>query len=217
MQALTEEILKLGPPGGVFDETVVCNVFPRRSEGARRAALHRAVQSGEVLRLKRGLFCLDRVFRRTHPHPFALAALLHSPSHISRESALWHHGLIPEAVHEVTCVTSFRSRHFDTPQGRFSFLRVPTNDPRAGVRAVRLDENSWSFVATPLRAIADLVYARREITWNRDGPDFLTDSLRIDLDELMPLDLDDAEAIGASLRNKRTRAFIEGLTVELTR
>ena len=36
MQSLTEKIFKFGPPGGVFDETVVRCLFPASTEGARK-------------------------------------------------------------------------------------------------------------------------------------------------------------------------------------
>ena len=35
MQSLTESVFKLAPPGGLFDETVVANLFPDASVGAR--------------------------------------------------------------------------------------------------------------------------------------------------------------------------------------
>jgi len=58
MQSLTEKIFKLGPPGGLFNETVIQNLFPDSSDGARALLVHRACQAGEVLRLKPGLFVL---------------------------------------------------------------------------------------------------------------------------------------------------------------
>jgi len=88
MQTLTEMILRLSPPGGLFDETAVRNLLPGRSEAARKVLVHRACSAGEIIRLKPGLFLLAAELRKTHPHPFVIAALLHSPSHISLESAL---------------------------------------------------------------------------------------------------------------------------------
>ena len=58
MQALTERVFVLAPPGGLFDLTVVRNLFPEASVGARRLLLHRAVARGEVLRVTRGVYCL---------------------------------------------------------------------------------------------------------------------------------------------------------------
>ncbi len=215
MHTLTEDAWKLNPPLGVFDETVVCNLFPRHSPGARKALVHRAVSSGEVLRLKPGLYCLSDPWRRGSPHPFVLASVMLSPSHVSLETALWHHGLIPEAVREVASVTGLRSRRFHTPLGRFSYHTVPCLNPRAGVRAVEISDGVWAFVATPLRAIADLIYLRRDVSYGKDGLSFLTDSLRIELEDLGPIPARDIEDVIGALRNRRTVAYITSLAREL--
>lgn len=217
MQTLTEKVSALRPPGGLFDDTVVRNLFAGATAGARKALVHRAVSSREVLRLKRGLYCLSEVHRRSHPHPFAVAGMLHHPSHISMESALWHHGLIPESVHVITSVTSRRSRSFVNPLGEFNFTRVPSKHPRAGVEAVEVAGGMWAFVATSLRAIADTVYTRTNVTWQRDGIGFLTESLRIDEDDLIELNWEGLPDILLGIRNKRTRDYLSALNRELHR
>ena len=108
----------------------------------------------------------------------------HHPSQVSVETALAHHGLIPEAVHQVVSVTDLRSRTFLTPLGRFVFERVPCDALRAGVRATRVGRDAWAFVSTPLRASADLVYLRRRVTWDRDGLRSLLESMRIEREDL---------------------------------
>jgi hypothetical protein len=215
MQTLTEKVFKLNPPGGIFDGTVVINLFPKATEGARKLFVNRALSHNEILRLKPGVYCLSPDLRRTHPHPFVIAALLLSPSHVSLESALSYHGLIPEAVFQVASVTTQRSRIFTTQLGRFEFHRVPCNEPRAGVRAEKLDADAWAFVASPLRAIADLVYLRKSISWNRDGLRFLTDSMRIDETNLRDLSFVEFDDIWRSFRNRRTRDYLVGMRKEL--
>lgn len=209
MQALTESLLTLAPPGGICDETVVRNLFPEATTGARRLLVHRAVLAGELLRLKPGLFILMPTYRKSEAHPFAVAALLHGPSHISLESALAYHKLIPEAVYQVASVTAARSRTFKTPLGVFTFRRVPADDPRAGVEAVKLVNGAWVFIATPLRAIADMVYLNRKITWKGDGIDYLAESLRIEPDDLARLSFRPLDAICRSLRSRRTIEYLQ--------
>jgi hypothetical protein len=211
MQSLTEKVLALSPPGGLFDQTVICNLFPSCSAGARTLLVHRACRAGEILRLKPGLFVLAPPYRKTEPHPFAVAAVLHAPSHISFASALSYHSLIPEAVFQVDSVTVDRSREFSTPLGVFSFRRVPARAPRAGVEAVEVARNVWAFVASPLRAIADAVYLNRNVAWKRDGPGYLTDSLRIEEDDLAGLSFDALEEILDSLGSRRVREYLKGL------
>ena len=217
MQVVTEKVFKLAPPGGLFDDSVVRNLVGEVTHGARKLLIHRAVEHGEVLSLKPGLYCLAPEYRKSHPHPFVVAALLHSPSHISLESALSHHALIPEAVFQVSSVTVHRSRSFQTPLGAFAFYRVPSNHPRAGVRAEKLDTDAWAFVASPLRAVADLVYLRKKVSWSRGGLGFLTDSMRIEEGDLRALPLDDFDEIHESIRNRRTQRYLMGLGKELRR
>jgi hypothetical protein len=211
MQRLTEAVFTLAPPGGLFDETVVGNLFPDASAGARALLVHRACRAGEVLRLRPGLFVLGPAWRKSEPHPFVVAGVLHSPSHVSLESALAFHGLIPEAVYHVSSVTAARSRRFTTPLGVFSFKRVPALAPRAGVEAVAVARDAWAFIASPLRAIADMVYLRREITWNRDGLAYLTEGLRLEQDDLSAYSFDAMDEILESIRSRRVRAYLQGL------
>jgi hypothetical protein len=127
------------------------------------------------------------------------------------ETALAFHGLLPEAVFQVASVTAQRGRSYTTPLGTFAFRRVPCHDPKAGVRAVRLSPDAWAFVALPLRAIADLVYLRRDVSWTRDGLGFLTKSLRIEDDDLRALNLEAIPEIRHAIRNRRTRDYLDGL------
>jgi len=214
MQTVTELVFRLSPPAGLFDETVIRNLLADRSEAARKVLAHRAVAAGEILRLKPGLFLLAPEFRKTHPHPFVIAAILHSPSHVSLESALAHHGLIPEAVFQVSSVTHSRSRTFKTPVGIFSFVRVPAANPKAGVQALKVDGRSWAFVATPLRAIADLIYARKDVSWANDGLAFLTESMRIEREDLEKMAWEGLNEVCESLRDRRTTDYLRGLNRE---
>jgi hypothetical protein len=217
MQTLTEAMYKLNPPGGLFDESAIRNLFPGSTAGGRKLLVHRAIEKEEVLRLKPGLYCLAPAFRKSEPHPFTIAAALHSPSHVSLESALSYHHLIPEAVFQVSSVTTQRSRLFKTPLGKFAFFRIPSKSPRAGVESVKIDAHAWAFVASPFRAIADLVYLRKEVNWEKDGLRFLTDSLRIEEADLRQMDLKGTDEVCESFRNRRTCAYIEHLRKELER
>jgi predicted transcriptional regulator of viral defense system len=52
---------------------------------------------------------------------FEIAVRIYRPSYISLQTALSHHGLIPESVYAVTAVSTRRTYSFDTPIGRFSY------------------------------------------------------------------------------------------------
>lgn len=215
MQTLTEQVLKLDPPGNLFDSTVVINLNPHLSVGARKLLVHRAVASGEVMRLKPGVFCLNEPFGKRPPHPFAVAGTLHFPSHISLETALSHWNMIPEAVHGIASVTQQRSRTYNTPLGVFSFQRVPADRPLAGVQSLEIMSGVWIYIARPLRAIADLVYLRPDVTWKAHGVRFLTESMRIEEEDLEDVPLDEFEKIQQCVRDRRTQRYLAGLKREL--
>jgi len=215
VKTLTERVYHLSPPYGLFDGTVVRNLFYNETEGARKLLLHRAVRAGEILRLKPGLYMIAPKFRKEPPHSFILAAVLHFPSHISLESALAFHGLIPEAVFSVSCVSPSRGRTYRTPAGIFSFYRVSHRFPWAGVRAVKVGQNGWAFIAEPLRAVADMVFVNKQICWSKDGMGYLIESLRIDPDDLVSMDFSSLEEIVGGFSCRRTRIYLDHMAKEL--
>jgi len=194
---------------------VLVNLFPEASAGARRQLLFRAVDHHEVLRLVPGLYCLEGRYRHSSLHPFVVAGVLHSPSHVSFESALAFHGLIPEAVPVITGTTLARSRTYATPLGDFSFARVPCMPLRVGVRAHHFEDCGWAFVASPLRAVADVVYVRKEVTWARSGIGFLTDSLRMDDEGFAALRHEPWDEVLDNVRNERVRRYLVGMRREV--
>ena len=80
---------------------------------------------------------------------------------------------------------------------------------------MNIDNQGWIFIAGPLRTIADLIYLRKGVSWKKDGVRFLTDSMRIEEDDLREIPLDDYGEVFSSLRNKRTKMYLTGLKEEL--
>ncbi len=215
MQTLTERVFKLSPPYGLFDRTVIHNLFPRETAGAIKLLVYRAVNNGEIVRLKPGVYLPAKEFRKENPHPFVLSSVLHFPSHVSLESSLAFYGIIPEAVFSVSCVSPQRSRSYKTPEGLFSFLRVSCKNPADGVKAVKLDKNGWAFIAEPVRAIADMIFVHKEITWKKDGLGYLTESLRIDPEDLAAMDRYSLDEILKGLSCRRTRTYLQHFEKEV--
>jgi predicted transcriptional regulator of viral defense system len=58
------------------------------------------------------------------PTLFTIANRVYEPSYVSLEMALSIYGLIPEAVYEVTSVTSRRSKNLKTPIGNFIWRHI---------------------------------------------------------------------------------------------
>jgi predicted transcriptional regulator of viral defense system len=182
MQTITEKALERAERGVFTRDQAALWVGGR---GARLdALLKRAVAGGEVWRLHRGLYCLNARYTRSRVNPLELAQRIHGPSYVSLETALSYHGWIPEAVHAITSVSDDRARVFDTPLGRFAFTRVPQRRFLAGVRRVSPEGGGAFFLATPLKALADYVYAQR-CDWSGTRP--VMESLRVEEDSLAEL------------------------------
>jgi predicted transcriptional regulator of viral defense system len=71
-----------------------------------RRQLSRWTRAGRLYQLRRGLYALAPPFQRVKPHPFLVANRLVRASYVSLQSALAHHGLIPEVVPVTTSVTT---------------------------------------------------------------------------------------------------------------
>jgi len=82
--------------------------------------LHRYTRKRFTLRLKRGLYALADVL----PPELFIANKLYEPSYISRELALSYHGVIPEAVYEITSVTPKATRRFMKLNKIYSYRKI---------------------------------------------------------------------------------------------
>lgn len=149
-----------------------------------RRQLTRWTASGKVIQLRRGVYLLARPWRRVEPHPFLVANELQRPSYVSLESALSHHGLIPEAVPVTTSVTTGRPGAFDTPVGRFRYRHLH-DEAFFGYRRAPVFRDQETRVAEAEKALLDLVY----LTAGGDAVEYL-ESLRLDgLEALRPDEL----------------------------
>ena len=122
-----------------------------------RRQLVRWVAAGKMYQLRRGLYALAPPYQKTKPHPFLIANRLVEPSYVSLQSALAHYGLIPEYVAVVTSVTTDRPTQRETPLGRYQFQHVQP-DWFLGFVPKRLEESQEVYLATPEKALLDLVY-----------------------------------------------------------
>ena len=195
-------------------------IFTRREaacwshdSGARLdALLKRAVGRGEIRRIVRGLYCLDNRYLRSQVNPLELAQRIQGPSYISLESGLSYHGWIPEAVYAITSASMERSRSFDTPLGVFSFTRIPQSQFYAGISRIESEDGGSFLMASPLKALADYVYARR-CPWDSAAP--VLESLRVDERSLAELKADDFEPLMNLYRAGHVQRFLTGFRKDL--
>lgn len=146
-----------------------------------RAKLTTLLQKGDLIRVKKGLYLFGSEYRRGLYSPEIMANKIYGPSYVSREYALAYYGLIPEYVAEVTSISTKRARNFDTPIGRFSYAYLPPKLYQVNFNLVSVRNNETALLATPEKALTDLLYFRddRPETLN-ELVNLLFDDLRLD-------------------------------------
>ena len=210
MNHLTEKAFELSRTG-IFTYSDVL-VWFGEGRNSVRGIVKRAIAAGEIIHIRRGLYCLAPKYRRQGISCNVIANIIYGPSYVSMESALSVHGWIPEAVHSVVSVSLGRAKSFETPMGYFDYVQIAQRPLMAAVERVR-DESSVTFlVAKPLKAIADYV-AARGMDWR--GVEPLEESLRIERDDLDSLSTDDFEELEGVYKSLRARRFLAGLRKEL--
>jgi len=210
MNKVTERVFEL-LPWGQFTTQELAVLFPG-SEDRRYGLVKRALASGEIIRIRRGLYCLAPKYQKRSINLYALAQLVYGPSYVSLESALSRHGWIPEAVHGITSASFGKSKEFTTPLGVLSYDRVPQRVFYTEVERVTDASGNVFLMATPLKALADYVYVRGK-DWTGIKP--AVSSLRIEPEELEQVSRPNLEALGGDYTNSRVRRFLEGLRKDL--
>lgn len=172
-----------------------------------RRQLSRWVKAGRLYQLRRGLYALAPPFQKVRPHPFVLANRMARGSYVSCQSALAHDGLIPESVPVVVSVTTGRPGRWETPFGAFEFRHVKP-DLLFGYRQVELGGSAQAFLATPEKALLDLIY----LYPGGDSPAYLRELRLQNLERLDLNALDSLANRSGSPKLKRAAQRIAELT-----
>jgi predicted transcriptional regulator of viral defense system len=177
-----EELIKIVGNEPVFETGLLLagDVDPADA----RRQLYRWTRAGRIYRLRRDLYALAPPFQKVKPHPFLVANRIARGSYVSRQSALAHYGFIPEYVPVVTSVTTSRPALWETPLGSYDFRHLKV-EMFCGYQLLELGGRQQAFVATPEKALLDLVYLQP----GGDSPDHLRELRlqhldRLDVDEL---------------------------------
>ena len=210
MNELTEKIFECVPYGD-FTSHEVANLFPE-SEDRRFGLVKRAIANGEIIHIRRGLYCIAPKYQKKSINLHALAQHVYGPSYISLESALSWHEWIPEAVYTLTSVSFKKSKEFKTPLGMFSYTRVPQKIFYAGVERLADEAGNIFLMASPMKALADYVYAHKR-DWV--GLEPVVKSLRIEQEELESVAAEELNMLIANYTSRRVQKFIKGLKRDL--
>jgi len=196
-----EELLSIVEDEPVFETSLLLsgNVDPVDV----RRQLSRWAGNGRLYRLRRGLYALAPPYRKVKAHPFVVANRMVRPSYVSLQSALAIHGLIPESVPVTTSITTGRPGEFSTPLGTFVFRHVRT-PLFQGFREFEMDTLQPAFVATPEKALLDLLYLEK----GSDSEAYLAE-LRLEIND--GFDLEELERFSRIFRSGKVRRAVAGV------
>lgn len=206
MQSITEILAKSNMSNRLITDFDLKALLPG-TNASRYALVNKAIQKGELIHLKRGVYIVKHPLISSSFTQYYIACQMVAHSYISFESALSYHQWIPERVSIISCaLLKGRSKTYTTPLGQFQYQKVITQ-PYEGLTAVErvCIQSKPTLIASPVRAFFDLVYERK-LEWQ--GIRFLTDSLRIEPDNLSAFSLEVLEQFEMVYRSKKINHFI---------
>ncbi|MBR0196220.1 MAG: hypothetical protein IJQ32_08285 [Paludibacteraceae bacterium] len=113
-------------------------------------------QAGYIVQLRKGWYAFADYLRQPDYARY-FAGKLCAPSYISLHTALSFYGIIPEAVVEITSVTTQKTCRYENAFGQFSYQTIR---PRLfwGFEPKTMRDGKQYMMATPEKAIIDLLY-----------------------------------------------------------
>lgn len=165
----------------------VASLYPELKRGLSKVS--GLEHSGQVVRLKRGLYVVNPRYTGKPLSIELIANHLYTPSYISRHSALRLYGLIPETVYTMQSMTVKHSRSFDNALGHFEYLCTSRECFHIGLSSMSRDGISF-IIASAEKALCDLVATSPlvNLRYPREAERFLEEDLRLDMDALKDFD-----------------------------
>ena len=153
--------------------------------GFNRNNLTRWIKKGYIIRLRQGYYAFSE-YKNKPDYSRYFANQIYRPSYISLHTALSFYGMIPEAVVQITSVTSLKTASFINDIAEYTYQNVKEKimfgyvlKPMADNRTIKL--------ASPEKALLDLLYlypqyeSEQELDELRLDEDFLHTHFNTDL------------------------------------
>ncbi len=154
-----------------------------------RVKINDLLKKEAIVRVKKGLYVFGPELAREPYCKETLANLIYGPSYISLEYALSFYGLIPERVEVITSVTNKRKKYFSTPIGIFTYRYINPSMYSYGITLYEIDERHSILIATPEKALLDMLHFSNKMTDAAQIEHYLFESLRFDRDALSDFSL----------------------------
>jgi hypothetical protein len=210
------KLLRSKIPSEVFEEQDFHLANREISRVAMHSLLSRMLKRGDLKKVSRGLYVFDEIWRRKPLSKFNIANKLVAPSYVSFESALSHHGMIPESVYVTTSASLKReNKSFHTPFGDFTYHHIPLKCFPLEIESVASPAGP-ELIASPIKALFDLVYVRRKTYLSLID---IESDLRIDVEALLnyvhKLQMRDIEELAGTYKKKSCLALFAAIKKEM--
>ncbi len=131
------------------------------------------IRRGLLIRLRQGVYTFPEYLSKPD-FSFYFANRMYKPSYVSLHTALAFYGMIPEAVVQITSVTTLKTISFTNSFGSFSYKNV-REDLMFGYDLKPITDGRTVQLAKPEKALLDLLYL---FTFYNTQEDF--EELRLD-------------------------------------
>lgn len=121
-----------------------------------RNNLGRWVRQGYLVQLRQGYFAFSE-YRESTEFALWFANRIYNPSYISLHTALSFYGIIPEAVAQITSVTTLKTMAFSNDFGEYSYKNIKPY-LMFGYDLREMEDGRRIMFATPEKALIDLIY-----------------------------------------------------------
>lgn len=150
--------------------------------GFDRNNLGRWVKYGYLVRLRQGYYAFPE-YKVHNDFAWYFANRIYKPSYISLHTALSFYGIIPEAVPQITSVTTLKTAIFSNDFGEYSYKNVK-KDLMFGYDLKKMEGGRRIMFATPEKALIDLLYlypfynSERDLSELRLEESFMVEELK---------------------------------------
>lgn len=140
-------------------------------------------EKGELISLVKGYYALGHPHQRNPYLAYNAANLIYGPSYISRYTALSYYGFLSDGVRTIESMTTKRPKNILNKLGRFSYIHLNEKVFQIGIRSINVSSISTFLMASPEKAICDLIWTSRNLTFStyQDMIYFLEKDQRIDM------------------------------------
>ena len=176
-----------------------------------RDKIRALIKDKDILRVKKGLYVLGKEYNKPY-NKYILANQIYGPSYITGQTALAFWNMIPERVELIISMTTKRKKLFETPVGGFSYLYCNKKVFNLGVKLEHAGDQKNFLIASPEKAISDIVATQSHISSEKEMKEFL-ELMRLDFSGSKRLDLSLLEEIKAGYKRQSIKLLLNCLKV----